>query len=746
MPHPVLTNGGTSKEWELENPILPANITGTESDTGRTKNGNGSSFWNSLTYTDEPSGPDILALAVSNAIKNSSKDENIGIDDSHNWGEQTAQQAGNGLLFYNDIGVTAYSNGIDIIPINSPKQLKNIAGALFINRQFDATVRYARGSNYYVLCDDIPESGIRVVVPNWYTDKFGDLTDKGTGAAITITASIESPVGVFTQVKFNGVAAGTVPNYDELVSDILMVSGKKGDLIGFKFWLNTPAGLHFTADRWSGAFGSTLEYSTTVLSDNTMIGSPSVATTSGYAFGITAIIASTDVKSAVAFGDSKCYGAEDTADSTLAIGNTCRALRANGVAEANFGVGGDLWLNIRTLGPKRLAAIKYFTNAIFQLGHNDIASTYQLEKIRSAVISTLKQVPANTGVFLCTPSPATTSTDGFVSPENQTVTAYEALRLSYDSFVRTLPYSIDGFFDIYAAESPLGADGITPTGKWRTPSMTSGVHESQNGAKLPVVYGTFNLNKLKAPGFIKKPFSPADQLIWSLQWLTAGSKTITIAPTQIDVRFTKQNGSVVTSFSGVTVAANDAIKFNTIMPENVQTITLVDCYGPVPNFSGMSSLTIVNITNCNFSGYLPDPKNLPLLNSYIFAQAATTFLPQKFPDFSHNASVTAISLSHCNLTGAIPNLSALTGLVSLIAPFNGLTDWTGGTLPATIKTINLHDNLLTAASVNAILAAAVASGGTGMTIALQSGNAAPTGKGITDKATLIAAGNSVTTS
>lgn len=46
MPHPVLTNGGTSAEWAIENPILPAGTTGTETDTGRKKVGNGSSYWN----------------------------------------------------------------------------------------------------------------------------------------------------------------------------------------------------------------------------------------------------------------------------------------------------------------------------------------------------------------------------------------------------------------------------------------------------------------------------------------------------------------------------------------------------------------------------------------------------------------------------------------------------------------------------------------------------------------------------
>ena len=64
--------------------------------------------------------------------------------------------------------------------------------------------------------------------------------------------------------------------------------------------------------------------------------------------------------------------------------------------------------------------------------------------------------------------------------------------------------------------------------------------------------------------------------------------------------------------------------------------------------------------------------------------------------------------------------------------------------------LSLQNNLLTSTAVNAVLAALVAAGrtsasGTCVVNVGGTGNAAPTGQGITDKATLISRGWTVTT-
>jgi hypothetical protein len=100
------------------------------------------------------------------------------------------------------------------------------------------------------------------------------------------------------------------------------------------------------------------------------------------------------------------------------------------------------------------------------------------------------------------------------------------------------------------------------------------------------------------------------------------------------------------------------------------------------------------------------------------------------------------------LKGSIPNLTGLGNLRSLYCYSNQLTGFAGGSIPNTLGDFRAENNLLTSSAVNAILAAFVAANKTTGTRILNlggTGNAAPTGQGITDKATLISRGWTVTT-
>jgi hypothetical protein len=103
-------------------------------------------------------------------------------------------------------------------------------------------------------------------------------------------------------------------------------------------------------------------------------------------------------------------------------------------------------------------------------------------------------------------------------------------------------------------------------------------------------------------------------------------------------------------------------------------------------------------------------------------------------------------------TGDIPNLSANTALTAFHCESQRgttkITGFAGGSVSATLGDFQAQSNQLSAAAVNAILAAFVAANRTTGTRTLNlggTGNAAPTGQGITDKATLESRGWTVTT-
>jgi hypothetical protein len=88
-----------------------------------------------------------------------------------------------------------------------------------------------------------------------------------------------------------------------------------------------------------------------------------------------------------------------------------------------------------------------------------------------------------------------------------------------------------------------------------------------------------------------------------------------------------------------------------------------------------------------------------------------------------------------------------TSLGIFLCHSNQLTGF-GGAVPASLGNFQAQNNQLTSTAVNAILAAFVAANKTTGTKILNlggTGNGAPTGQGITDKATLISRGWTVTT-
>jgi Leucine-rich repeat (LRR) protein len=105
-------------------------------------------------------------------------------------------------------------------------------------------------------------------------------------------------------------------------------------------------------------------------------------------------------------------------------------------------------------------------------------------------------------------------------------------------------------------------------------------------------------------------------------------------------------------------------------------------------------------------------------------------------------------LGTTKLTGSIPSLSGLSNLQSFDCTLNQLTSFAGGSVSATLGDFRANVNLLSASAVNAILAAFVAANKTTGTRVLNlggTGNAAPTGQGLTDVTTLRNRGWSVTT-
>ena len=204
---------------------------------------------------------------------------------------------------------------------------------------------------------------------------------------------------------------------------------------------------------------------------------------------------------------------------------------------------------------------------------------------------------------------------------------------------------------------------------------------------------------------------------------------------------------------------------------NDATLTRLYCYnnssiGSIPSLAANTALLRIYCNNNLLTGSIPSLAantalidfecNNNLLTGSIPSLAANTalqyffcnnnLLPGSIPSLAANTALLALRCYVNLLTGSIPSLAANTALQEIDCHSNQLTDYAGGGVASTLLFFTAASNLLTASAINAILADFVAAGGAGGTLNLGgTGNAAPTGQGILDKATLIGRGWGVTT-
>ena len=163
--------------------------------------------------------------------------------------------------------------------------------------------------------------------------------------------------------------------------------------------------------------------------------------------------------------------------------------------------------------------------------------------------------------------------------------------------------------------------------------------------------------------------------------------------------------------------------------------------GTLPSFNACTSLIDFYCYNNSFSGALPSFNACTSLGYfYCYSNSFSGALP------SFNAC-TSLGYFYCysnSFSGALPSFDACTSLVNFYCSSNSFSGYELGGFATQISlaTLDMHDNAITAAAdINAILADLVTSsslgGRVGCTVNLEGGtNAAPTGQGATDKATL----------
>lgn len=299
--------------------------------------------------------------------------------------------------------------------------------------------------------------------------------DTPTGGTLTLTASVEYPVGVFTQVKFAGSATGSIPNGSTLLSDDVTVAIPAGSNFYVRTYGTNPGGV-IAARMTNGNdfdFGEARESGTSGITDKTM-GGTYTNSFPGYIYGPMAIVGPTTGPSVFVLGSSTSggfnnqgglpYGPDNgTITPSLAptIANTLLSAYNQSAAQANAASN----LIPSTLGP-------YLTHVIGAIGQNDIRNGDSAATVLTALNNVKTKYASGKIFFGQTFGPDTTSSDGWTTSGGQTPSASNAQRIAYNNLVRAGVSGWAGYFEIADVWETARNSGI-----WKTPNWTDdGLH------------------------------------------------------------------------------------------------------------------------------------------------------------------------------------------------------------------------------------------------------------------------------
>lgn len=317
---------------------------------------------------------------------------------------------------------------------------------------------------------------IKIGLPNWYMKTTPNPnTETDTTGVATITASVEYPVGVFTQLKFSGVPTGTIPAGGTTYTDIANVWIPAGAEFFIRTWGdNQVSGIVYTGaqspnPQQDNPNGERFRFGASV-TDQTMGGT--ITTTDSINIYLpVAILGYTARPSFLIIGDSKAQGATNTGsdfsgtDTSSNVGEIERSI-GPAFAYINVASASDR-LQWQAAGfTKRLALAQFCSHCVIQSGFNDVNSDSRTPAQMATDLQTLSALlPIPMKKYVTTMESASTSTDRFITLVNQTTIANDANRTLVNIARRLIPAGFAGCFDVSTVnESSAGSGKWTVTG------------------------------------------------------------------------------------------------------------------------------------------------------------------------------------------------------------------------------------------------------------------------------------------
>lgn len=419
-------------------------------------------------------------------------------------------------------------------------------------------------------------SGFKIAYANWWVKSessypaatFPTCTEINGTRTLLIRASIEYPLGTYTEVTWSGSAtlsltAGSTTFSDDIATippkgatfRVHVYGSTNGTGFGIPYYWGNEATATTVVDvhNYSTVSGVTVDYH--------MQYHPSPAYNQNVMFPPVAIVGVTTAPAVAIIGDSIAHGWLDVANINEyhgAIGYYSASLTTLGIPHANYAQPAEAgYLFVSNSAKRRALVNAYASHAICNFWGNDYSAGRTLTQMQTMVtdIAGLITPPLN---WTCA-MPGTDSTDNWATETNQTTggTTDENAHTDFNN------YLLGGVSGIARVFNPRPAvEGTVNPAKWKgaTPSLTAdGIHLSHAGAAAIVAAGIIDTRVVGSFGvpFTAGAFALSGQaaMTRATRRIAAAAGSFTYAGQSASVRATR---SFPIGQGGFALAGQDA--------------------------------------------------------------------------------------------------------------------------------------------------------------------------------------------
>lgn len=311
-------------------------------------------------------------------------------------------------------------------------------------------------------------------LPNYYVQNNSTETEIGPGAASTVTASLEYPLGSCTQILFSGSSTGTIPDAGTLLPDALSINTVAGDIFKLRVYRTNPNGIVNTTMLMDTANGEGVHYGTTGITDQTVSCDAVTNTSANVFYGADAHLGPTRRQAYCSIEDSRGLGTDDAQTNFFDLQGQSERWIAPNYNFLNMGVGGDQAQKFIASNTNRLPLLAYCTGMNVVLGVNDVniasRTAVQVEGNLQTIYGYKTNLHGGNGpVWAGTVMGVTTSSDTWTTTSGQTATAGSGTAITpLNTWITANTAGVTGFFDLAAPVSASTniwcANGITVRG------------------------------------------------------------------------------------------------------------------------------------------------------------------------------------------------------------------------------------------------------------------------------------------